>query len=369
MTLKMFDTIYVEEGAYDYPLTEVVLSRVSGEVVKILGMKDIPSSKMRARGDDSEKNLVLAVLKGRLVKKCPGTTRHICCNYHVINQVLGCDIGCTYCILKAYLNAPGPVINVNLDDTFRELNRIIARKRRYIYRVGTGELADSLYLDDITGLATLFVEYFSGIINDTKKIIFELKTKNDRIKHLLNIAHRGRTIISWSLNSTNHARREEEGAPDIFERLKAAKEASEAGYYIGFHFDPIISDDPMDVGYRETATAILDYVPPEKLLWISLGAFRAPPALFKAIREDHPDSRITTGESFPGADGKLRYLKPIRVEMYRKMVKWIRKETPDLFIYLCMERRDVWEKVFGFSPKNNAHLDRMFHENLVQKWK
>ena len=56
-------------------------------------------------------------------------------------------------------------------------------------------------------------------------------------------------------------------------------------------------------------------------------------------------------------DGKLRYFQPLRVEMYRKMVGWIRRAAPTVKIYLCMESREVWQQVFGFAPavkKNSA---------------
>jgi len=37
---------------------------------------------------------------------------------------------------------------------------------------------------------------------------------------------------------------------------------------------------------------------------------------------------------------------------------------PDLFIYLCMESKEVWEKVFGWAPENSYHLNQMFEKRL-----
>ena len=42
-------------------------------------------------------------------------------------------------------------------------------------------------------------------------------------------------------------------------------------------------------------------------------------------RERFPRARVFLGELFPGRDGKFRYLKEIRIEMYRKMVEWLRE--------------------------------------------
>jgi spore photoproduct lyase len=55
-------------------------------------------------------------------------------------------------------------------------------------------------------------------------------------------------------------------------------------------------------------------------------------------------------------DGKLRYFHPLRVEMYRKMVYWIRRAAPTVKIYLCMESREVWQQVFGFAPACEKEL-------------
>jgi spore photoproduct lyase len=134
----------------------------------------------------------------------------------------------------------------------------------------------------------------------------------------------------------------------------------------------MVHHDRWEEGYDETARAIFDFVDPKKILWISLGSFRSPPHLFEIIRRRHPESAIVTGESFPGDDGKLRYIKPLRVEMYRLLLNSLKKYGgDDLFVYLCMERKDVWEKVYGGAsgtPKNSGDLDRMFHENLKKKW-
>jgi spore photoproduct lyase len=55
---------------------------------------------------------------------------------------------------------------------------------------------------------------------------------------------------------------------------------------------------------------------------------------------------------------------PVRVEMYRKILGWLREVDSDLFVYLCMESKEVWDRVFGWSPRNMAHLNRMFEERM-----
>jgi len=354
--------LYILDDAREYPLTDRISGLLGCVPRYVSDLGDVPSS-----GDDADETLVLAAHRGRIVKRCPGTRRHICCNYHVVNQVLGCNLGCTYCILQDYLNAPGTLINVNIEDTFRELDRALARRRKYIYRVGTGELADSFHLDELTGFSRRFVSY----ARDKNGMIFELKTKGDRIDQVLDLDPGGRTVMSWSLNAGSIARREEGTAPTIEARLAAAKRAAKAGYYLGFHFDPLVDFPGWRDEYRDTVRMIFDAVDPARILWVSLGTFRCPPGLMRIINRRYPQSLLISGESFPGDDGKLRYLKSIRIDMYSHMIRWLTEGDPDLFVYLCMERRDVWEHAFGPDgriPRNNAGLDRMFHESLVRRW-
>jgi spore photoproduct lyase len=87
----------------------------------------------------------------------------------------------------------------------------------------------------------------------------------------------------------------------------------------------------------------------------------------KAIAEERfPKSNVFLGELFPGRDAKFRYLKEIRVEMYQKMAEWLKVVDPDLFIYLCMESKEVWEEVFGWAPENSRHLNLMFEKRLKE---
>jgi spore photoproduct lyase len=50
--------------------------------------------------------------------------------------------------------------------------------------------------------------------------------------------------------------------------------------------------------------------------------------------------------------------------MYRKMAGWLKEVDPGLFIYLCMESQEVWERVFGRAPENNGHLNQLFEERV-----
>jgi spore photoproduct lyase len=84
------------------------------------------------------------------------------------------------------------------------------------------------------------------------------------------------------------------------------------------------------------------------------------------MRERYPKSGLLAGEQVLCPDGKLRYFQPLRVEMYRKMVRWIRRAAPTVKIYLCMESRQVWEQVFGFAPSCEKDLGNQMAPEIQQ---
>ena len=65
-----------------------------------------------------------------------------------------------------------------------------------------------------------------------------------------------------------------------------------------------------------------------------------------------------TTELVPGEDGKMRYFRPLRTEMYTKMLSWIRRYTADTPLYLCMETQTVWQRTFGHAPACSADLEQ-----------
>jgi spore photoproduct lyase len=184
------------------------------------------------------------------------------------------------------------------------------------------------------------------------------------VDHLLHLNHQGKTVISWSLNPQKMVEEEERRTASLIERVEAAKRCQEAGYPIGFHFDPLIFYDGWEEGYRETVFSLFKRIDPKGIMWVSLGGFRYPSQLKAVAQERFPNTKIFLGELFPGRDGKFRYFKEIRVEMYRKMGAWLREVDPDLFIYLCMESKEVWEEVFGWAPSNSHHLNQLFEKRI-----
>ncbi len=110
--------------------------------------------------------------------------------------------------------------------------------------------------------------------------------------------------------------------------------AAAAGYRIGFHFDPLIRHPDWENGYTRTVDDIFAAVPAKSIAWISLGAFRYLPSMKATVQRRHPRSRIMEEEFILAGDGKMRYLRPLRVEMYRCLLQAIRARDPEDCVYI-----------------------------------
>jgi spore photoproduct lyase len=357
------EKIYLDVRAEEDPVAQAVLKRLPDVPVERIQDKR-PLIKDYFSLQDSigvgKKHLLLTRFYGRRLKPCPGTSHHICCGYHVINAMTNCPMDCSYCMLQGYLNNPFLTLYSNWDDLLQEIDAFVANHPQPFRRLGTGELSDSLALEPLFPISQMLVPFFA----EKNKGILELKTKSAEVAHLLRLNHRGRTVISWSLNPSKMIEEEERGTAPLGERVDSAKRCQEAGYPIGFHFDPMIFCDGWERDYQETIQSVFKRVDPKRIAWVSLGGFRYPPHLKGIVKERFPETKIFLGELFPGKDGKFRYLREIRVEIYKKMVECLRDVDPALFIYLCMESKEVWEEVFGWAPSNSHHLNQLFEQRL-----
>jgi spore photoproduct lyase len=358
------EKIVVQELSWQDPITHAIIRRLSGVPVDTIRDVDslIPELNRAADPQTSAKRtLVLARHLGRFLKECPGSGAEICCDYFVINYAANCHLECTYCILQSYLNNPALVVYTNVELLLHEVRAKLAQAPDRCFRIGTGELADSLALDSITEYSLVLVPFFASLPNG----VLELKTKSDQIANLQGLEHRGHTVVSWSVNSRSICRSEELKTATLDERLHAARRCQEWGYRIGFHFDPIIHYEGWESEYEEVVQAIFKAVDPANVAWISLGALRFTPQLRDLVRHRFPKSRIPFGEFVPGHHGKLRYFRPIREEMYARMREWIRRAAPEVFVYLCMESRIAWEASMDQVPADTTHLSREM-DALVQ---
>ncbi len=356
------EILLLEEGVEEYPLAQEVLSRlpdIPRQKFQDISMltQQMKSSQYDVFGE-GKKRLALSRFKGSFLKKCPGISPGmVCCNYYVVNLAKNCVYDCSYCFLQDFLgNNPMQVAYVNVEDLLVELEEVFTQNPDRNFRVGTGELTDSLALDAIVPYTAYLLPFF----NQQSNAVLELKTKSDQIANLLDHSDPTNIIVSWSLNPQTVIDQEEKGAPSLAQRLESAKACLDKGYRIGFHFDPIILIPGWEDAYQQLVNILCDSLPIAKVEWVSLGSFRYRPSLKSIIKNRHPQTHLFTSEHLPSKDGKFRYLRPLRNHAYKTIRGYLKSRLEELNIYICMETQEIWEGVTGKTPRSDEKLDQFF---------
>jgi len=356
--------IYIDSNVVDHQITRHVLKKLP-EIPSIICNESL---KMVTSPEDikqDKKVLYLTEFKGAFCKQCPGTTEdYLCCNYYVINETTGCPLDCTYCILQDYLDSSVLKVFVNYEKIFEEIEELQQRFPDRLIRIGTGELSDSLALDSITGLSRHLVPFFTK----RKNIIFELKTKTDVLPLFSPSQPPDNIVYSLSVNPEMMVNTVEHYAAALDMRLQSARKAEKLGFRLGFHFDPVIHHPHWKKLYGDLISQIFSAVSAESIMWISIGGLRFTPGLKDIIKERYPQSPLIRDEQVVGMDNKIRYFKPLRIEMFRYIYDCIRSYSQDVFVYFCMEDKKTWQNSFGFSPISTNHVDYLFAASIYKRF-
>lgn len=337
------ERIWIDRQVIDHPQTIRILNKLPDSEVDIVD--DVHQLKRALDISVAKQQMVLTAHRGQAFKPCQGIgDGHLCCNYMVIDLISGCPMDCSYCVLQSYLsNNPRTTVYVNIEEILKEVSEFLAKHQNRFFRIGTGELADSLALDPIVEFASILIPFFAS----KRNAILELKTKSTFVDHILDLRHRNRTVISWSVNTPFVIASDERNTSTLEERIEAAGRAAAAGYGVGFHFDPIIItkdfDGEMD-GYIKVIDRIFESLEPNQISWISLGLLRYPKELPAIAYRRFPETRIFAGELVPSGS-KVRYPRFIRERAYGLLWERLRTKLPPHKIYLCMETQSVWEKI------------------------
>ena len=308
-----------------------------------------------------KKILHLKEFKGQFVKSCPGwSDQLVCCNYFTLDLVENCPFECSYCILQAFLNKPILTVHANLEEILAQIREKVCSNPQLLFRIGTGEHSDSLALDPLLGISAYLIRFFAQLPN----AVLELKTKSNHVDHLLKLPHSGRTLISWSINPEMIVNQEEHKTARLHERLAAAAKVSEAGYKIAFHFDPLIYYNGFEQGYTELIENLLQKIPAKRISYVSMGTLRYLPRLRAVVNERFPNSRLFLGEFVAAEDGKMRYQKAIRKHLLRTVQQKLKEVAPEIPLYLCMEKGQLWQDTLSRVPNNEESMEKLITERL-----
>lgn len=338
--------VWVDRRVEAEALTRQLLDRLAGQPVEIVDSVGAVRRFIRLNPDpvgESKQHLFITA-QPSFIRPCPCTPGCLGCGYWTIDLDLNCPFDCSYCILQDYLDGQPLTVAVNREQLGSELEAFFKRRPSGIIRTGTGELADSLALDQLTENSVFLMELFRG----RPGFWLELKSKADLPPSLLKVRPADNVVLSWSLNPQVVITSEEKGTAGLEERLAAAAGAVTHGYRVGFHFDPILHYPGWHQDYERVVESIFRLIPAEAIAWVSLGSLRFPPGLLPLARRRFPQSRIYEHEFTRSAEGKYRYPRPLRQWLYNQLAEMFAGFGAEDRLYLCMETVEVWRE---FSAK------------------
>ncbi|MGD9763941.1 MAG: spore photoproduct lyase family protein [Candidatus Binatia bacterium] len=341
--------VWIERSELDTAMARAVRDAVAPELVRVFDTEEPP----RPAGVRAGKRaLVVRRHRGGFLRHCPaGTAGLVCCSYLTVNLASNCPLDCAYCFLQDYLaDAPALTAYSNVETALAEVDGVLRAHPDRQFRIGTGEIADSLALDPLTKLSHHLVPFFAARPNGT----LELKTKTDCVDELLGLDPGGRVVISWSLNAEAVIASDEPDAATLAERLAAARRVWAGGYRVGLHFDPLIEFDGWEAAYAEAVAAVAQAIPARAIAWVSLGSLRLSAPLAHAMRRREVVPRGLAAELVAGPDGKARVWRGLRLRMYRYLVARIRAALGPVPLYLCMESPAVWQQVMDEVPSDRV---------------
>jgi spore photoproduct lyase len=343
------DAIYIEDACRDTALARRVMSRADSSVpVGFVADGRIASRPLIGVPDSfaaGKRRLVIMRRRSPFLMACPaGSAKFACCGYLVLTLASNCPMDCSYCFLQEYVaDNPGFQIYANYADAFAEIEKLSASAPSRHFRIGTGELADSLAMDSLTGLSIDLVNFFAARENLT----LEFKTKTDEIENLLTLDPRGRVLVSWTLSPRRVFEACEHRTASPSQRIAAARRVVDAGYRVAFHLDPIIAYPAAEQDYIDLMDELFSTISPGKISFISMGGLRMTAGLRAAARRRFPKDAMLVGEDVLAEDSRYRTFTPLRIRLYKILADKFRNAGAEIPSYLCMENSSVHERVFG----------------------
>lgn len=268
-----------------------------------------------------------------------------------IHCAYGCFHACDYCHIGSVFN-----IMTNLE-AFAAHVRQLVRENPWCRLWKFDNYTDTITLEPEYGASEVMVNQFAT----EPDAFLMLYTKSANVDHLLDLDHRGRTLISWSLGSDTASRVIEKQTPPLPERLTAMRRCAEAGYRVRARLSPIC---PLQ-GWQDEGTALVEdlfaQVQPELITMDVLGWMNAR-QMQEALDTDLLDDRFREfvaeqARREPGPHRKHLFPHEMRAEILRYYLQAIRRVSPKTPVSICMETTEMWAELgpeLGMRPDDYA---------------
>jgi len=274
----------------------------------------------------------------------------VCQNGFGLRLASGCLHKCAYCERTTWIR-----IFLTVEDLLDRLDAHIQEMPSWKHYFADGD-TDLMCLEPEYGASELLIRYFA----EQNGRYLHLTTKSDNVDHLLDLEHKGKTILSWTLSPERMSRAIERGVPCLDRRLEAMRKCHQAGYLVRCRFSPIIPLRDWQADYRAMIARLFQTVTPQAItLWTfshtdlaNIGLMFDPDML-----EEEYLAAATAGADQMRGLRSSPFPPETRARIYRFIIDEVRRVDAHVPVSLCLETADMWERL---SPHLDMTKDRYF---------
>ena len=287
--LAPFSHIYVERDVWSHPRAESVKSAFPrARLVEIGRVNELtgPRSGVWSFQKKAPK-LILAEKTSQLLYPCSDVAPDFGYkNFYYAVPMQNCLYDCEYCYLQGMYTSAHLVLFVNQEEMQQAVRDKTAELGELYLCIAYDN--DLMALEGKLGLVRHWVE----ALRDTKGLTIEVRTKSANFAALAKVAPPTNVILAWTLSPPEITERFEAKTPGLEARLRAARQAIEAGWRVRFCLDPLLPVGDWKASYQ----GLLERLDAEAL-WdrlddASYGTFRMNKDYLRQARKARPESQL-----------------------------------------------------------------------------
>ena len=262
-----------------------------------------------------------------------------------IHCAYGCAHACAYCHVGDLVN-----VMLNLEELADRVEGLVREHpAQKLYKFDN--LTDTICFEPEYGASAVMVDRFARLADDpaAPDAYLMLYTKSDNVGHLLDLDHRGRTIVNWTLSGETQAAIIERDAPPSGARIAAARQCQNAGYTVRARLSPIVPVVDWRDENRRLVEQILEHISPDVLTidvlgWMSADAMRRSIDLSLLAQPFGAEIDVLLA-SDAALEGKHVFSHALRAEVLGFVIDEIRRRSADVTIAICNETFDMWAEL------------------------
>ena len=322
--------IYIEEELLGSKEVEEILSQKRKQnpiIIPIHHYKDVFNRRRQdAIRQHEDSILVLASKKGQLIYHGAPVCQDFGNEYfYYTSCIMNCLYNCDYCYLKGMYPSGIPVIFVNLEGTFRELEALLTLHPVYL---SVSYDTDLLAVESLTGYVKRWVEF----TRSHPDLTIEIRTKCPRKDLFSKIEACDRVIFAYTISPDPIIQRFEHGTGSLAARLAAVKAAMEQGFSLRLCFDPMVYISNWKSVYHNMMDEVEEAIDLSRIRDFSVGSFRISESYLKPMRRLMQDSAVVQFP-FERKNGYYQYPSALMEEMEEDLLGQIenRVDHPKIF--------------------------------------